>query len=171
MKKIIFLFVAIVSLMACSQNDSDEQPEKMVKWYIELLKSNQYNAMELPAFNHSHISELIKYVDAEQKIKDFPANPISSMYVGEIRLGLYVAWTIESIRKVAIGSDDLIGRFPSLVPGLKERNPHEFITVSDATSHPIVAQAYRDWWEVNKSKPFDEYKTIDPLIITPYQWH
>ncbi|MBI9060637.1 MAG: DUF4943 family protein [Marinilabiliaceae bacterium] len=127
--------------------------------------------MNLPAFNHSHISELIKYIGEEQKIKDFPANPVSSMYISEIKLGLYVAWTIESIRKVAIGSDNLIGRFPSLAPCILKRNSEEFITVSDAISHPIVAQAYRDWWEANKSKPFDVFKRIDPLLNTPYRWH
>jgi len=171
MKKYLFLLVIIVSALACTQKDSEEPQVMSVARYVELLKSNQYKAMELPAFNHAQIGELIQYVGEEEIIKSAPANPISSMNVSEIRLGIYVAWTIESIRKVAIENVEPFGRFPSLVPGLRMKDPDAFLPVSDDQSHLIIAKAYKNWWEENKSKPFDDFMNIDPLENTPYTWH
>jgi len=136
-----------------------------------LLKSGQYKAMELPAFKYEQISELIQYINADQIIKDAPVNPLSSMYVGEVRLGMYVAWTIESIRTMAIDKQEVLGRFPSLVPVIMMKHTDDFSPVSEAQAHPVVAKAYQDWWELHASKPFEAFKSINPLENTPYRWY
>jgi len=38
-------------------------------------------------------------------------------------------------------------------------------------AYSIISQAYFDWWENNKNKDFDQFKSIDPLINTNYIWH
>jgi hypothetical protein len=84
---------------------------------------------------------------------------------------MYVLWTIESIRAVAIESEYLTQRFPSLNPVLAHRNSPILDVVSDSASHTIAADAYFNWWEDNKKKDFGEFKYIDPLENTAYKWH
>ena len=84
---------------------------------------------------------------------------------------MYVLWTIESVRAVAINSKYLIMRFPSQNPILAIKDSDESDLVTDNESHEIAAKAYFDWWENNKYKDFDEFKNIDPLIETDYRWH
>jgi hypothetical protein len=89
----------------------------------------------------------------------------------ECALGMYILWTIESIRSIAIDSEYLIGRFPSQNPILAYRDSLELDLVSDNESHIIVAKAYFDWWENNRNKEFDDFKNIDPIDDTDYKWH
>jgi hypothetical protein len=101
----------------------------------------------------------------------FPHNPFSSLYGPDCKLGIYVLWTIESIRAVSIESEYLIMGFPSQNPILALRDSDELNLVSDDLSHTIAADAYFDWWENNKNKDFDDFKNIDPLEETEYRWH
>jgi len=157
-----------MGMTSCEKNDSGNDD---VDNYIELLKSGQYDAYELPDFNHTDIPALLQYRNEHQMITNFPHNPISSLYVPDCKLGIYVLWTIESIRAVAIDSEYLIGRFPSLNPILAQRDAEELEIVNADRSHEIVARAYDDWWENNRGKDFDDFKNIDPLIDTEYSWH
>jgi len=84
---------------------------------------------------------------------------------------MYVLWTIESIRAVANQSEYLIMRFPSQNPILALRDSNELSLGYSNESHQIAAKAYFDWWENNKQKNFNEFKNIDPLILTDYRWH
>jgi len=84
---------------------------------------------------------------------------------------MYVLWTIESIRAVAIQSDRLIMRFPSQNSILALRNSTEMKLVDDNLSLEIAAKAYCDWWENNKQKDFNDFKNVDPLAGTIYKWH
>jgi len=43
--------------------------------------------------------------------------------------------------------------------------------VDDNLSLEIAAKAYSDWWENNKQKDFNDFKSIDPLAGTSYKWH
>ncbi len=127
--------------------------------------------MNLPEFTYQDIPALIKYRNETQIITNFPHNGISSLYEPECTLGMYVLWTIESIRAVAINSEYLIMRFPSQNPILALRDADELSLVYSIESHQIAAKAYFDWWENNKQKNFNKFKNIDPLKFTKYRWH
>jgi hypothetical protein len=167
--KTFILLVAFAGLISC--NDNKEISNLTVDRYVELLKANQYDSINLPAFNFNDIPALLKYRNETQVITNFPHNGISSLYAPDCTLGMYVLWTIESIRTVAIDSKYLIMRFPSQNPILALRDSTELKLVTDETSHQTTAKSYYDWWENNKQKNFNEFKNIDPLIETKYKWH
>lgn len=167
---LIFLFL-IVSLISCDKNEIDEINNLDVEKYIELLKSNQYDSLNLPAFTYTDIPALLEYRNDNQIITNFPHNGISSLYAPDCTLGMYVLWTIESIRSVAIKSENLIMRFPSQNPILAIRDDDELTLVYSIESHQIAANAYFEWWVNNKQNDFNDFKNIDPLISTDYRWH
>lgn len=166
----LFLLVSFIGLISCQKHIYEEPKDLDVETYIALLKSNQYDSLNLPAFTYKDIPALLKYRNETQIITNFPHNPISSLYGPECKLGMYVLWTIESIRAVAINSKHLIMRFSSQNPILGLRDTIGFNLVNDNKSHEIAAKAYFDWWENNKDRNFDEFKNIDPLINTAYKW-
>lgn len=163
------LLVAFVGLISC--DDNKEMSNLTVDRYVELLRANQYDSINLPAFTYNDIPALLKYRNETQVITNFPHNGISSLYAPDCTLGMYVLWTIESIRAVAIGSKYLIMRFPSQNPILALRDSAALKLVNDDISHEIAARAYNDWWENNKQKNFNEFKNTDPLTGTKYKWH
>lgn len=169
--KFLSILIFLFSLISCEKKDNDEIKDLDVETYIELLKSNQYDSLYLPTFTYRDIPALLQYRNENQIITNFPRNPISSFYEPECKLGMYVLWTIESIRAVSIESEYLIMRFPSQNPILALRNAVELNLVSDNLSHTIAAQAYYVWWENNKDRKFDDFKSLDPLENTDYKWH
>lgn len=169
--KYLYLLIVLTSVISCDKRDHEDINNLDVKTYIELLKSNQYDSLNLPSFTYIDIPALLQYRNETQIITHFPHNPISSLYGPECNLGMYVLWTIESIRAVSINSEYLIWRFPSLNPILALRNSVELSLVSDNVSHTVAAKAYYDWWENNKNKNFGDFKDIDPLEDTDYKWH
>ena len=167
--KTFILLITFVGLISC--DDNKEISNVTVDKYVELLKANQYDSINLPAFTYNDIPTLLKYRNDTQVITNFPHNGISSLYAPNCTLGMYVLWTIESIRAVSINSKYLIMRFPSQNPILALRDSVDLMLVNDDTSHKIAAKAYFDWWENNKQKNFGEFKDIDPLVETKYRWH
>jgi hypothetical protein len=160
----------MICILSCTKKDSEEIESIDVDNYIELLKSNQYDSGDLPVFTNYDIPALLQYRDELQIICVFPRNGISSFSQRDCKLGVYVLWTIESIRAVAINSEYLIGRFPSQNPIVQKREDWSGLEHGDEV-HKIISQAYFDWWEGNKHKDFDEFKNVDPLIETEYRWH
>ena len=167
----LIILISLVGLINCDKNDDKEISNLNVDSYIELLKSNKYDSLNLPAFTYNDIPALLEYRNEKQIISNFPHNGISSLYAPECKLGMYVLWTIESIRAVAINSEYLIMRFPSQNPILALKDSDELDLVYDNVSHEIAAKAYFDWWENNKNMDFDEFKDINPLTETDYRWH
>jgi len=167
--KTFIVLIAVVGFMSCA--DNKEISSSTVDQYIELLKANQYDSLNLPAFTYQDIPALLAYRNDTRVITNFPHNPISSMYAPDCTLGMYVLWTIESIRAVAIQSDRLIQRFPSQNPILALRESPEMTLVYDNLSQEVVAKAYNDWWQNNEKTTFKDFKTIDPLAGTSYKWH
>lgn len=167
--KTFILLIAFVGLISC--DDNKEISKLTVDRYVELLKVNQYDSINLPAFTYNDIPALLKYRNETQVITNFPHNGISSLYAPDCTLGMYVLWTIESIRAVSINSKYLIMRFPSQNPILALRDSTGLNLVYDETSHQTIAKAYYDWLENNKQKNFNEFKNIDPLVETKYKWH
>ncbi len=169
--KILVFCISLMSIiLGCDKNESEDLNNLDVERYIELLKKGEYKSLELPAFTYKEIPALLEYRNETQMIKDFPINGISSLWLPECKLGMYVLWTTESIRAVGIDSEYLIGRFPSQNPIVQKREePFEMEDGSEV--HEIISKSYNDWWENNKNKEFNEFKHIDPLIKTEYRWH
>lgn len=169
--KFLIVLVSLIGLISCNNRAGKEISTLNVDRYIELLKANQYDSLNLPAFTYLDIPALLEYRNETQMITNFPRNGISSLYAPDCKLGMYVLWTIESIRAVAINSERLIMRFPSQNAILALKDSAVLSLVNDSISHEIAAKSYFDWWENNKQKNFSEFKNIDPLAGTNYKWH
>ena len=161
----LIMLTALFGLIGCEKQE--DNPE--VETYINQLKSNSYEAFELPAFKPSDIPALLNYRNETMIISNFPHNGISSLWAPECKLGMYVLWTIESIRAVEIKSEYLIGRFPSQNPILALRSSTELKLVSDDKSQNEAAKAYYDWY--HSVHIFKDKMKIDPLKDTDYRWH
>jgi hypothetical protein len=160
----ILLIIVFTALYGCKRQGDNEE----VKIYIDRLLSGDYVSYELPVFAVTDIPDLLKYRDVTTVITKFPRNPVSSYYQSECRLGVYVLWTVESIREVENGSD-LILRFPSQNSVLALRETHEFMPVTDEQSHREISRAYYEWWYSSSS--FTNKIKTDPLEDTKYIWH
>ena len=167
---LFLMMIFFATLLGCKKNDFESTTNISVNRYIELLKANQYDSVNIPAFTYQDIPALLTYRNDTQLISVFPRNPISSFYGQDCKLGIYVLWTIESIRAVSIKSKYLILRFPSQNAILALRNA-DFGLVKDEVSHQEAANAYFIWWESNKRKDFSVFASIDPLSGTAYKWH
>jgi hypothetical protein len=161
----LILLTALSGIIGCEKQE--DNPD--VETYINQLKTNSYEAFELPAFKPSDIPALLNYRNETMVISDFPHNGISSLWAPECKLGMYVLWTIESIRAVEIKSEYLIGRFPSQNPILALRSSTELKLVSDDKSQNEAAKAYYDWY--HSVHLFKDKMKIDPLKDTDYRWH
>jgi hypothetical protein len=157
--------------LGCENPVYDEFYNSEVESYISLLKAGDYDLPDLPDFTYKDIPALLKYRNEDCIITNFPHNPVSSLYAPECKLGIYVLWTIESIRSVAIDGQSMIMRFPSQNPVLIKKESDGIDIVTDPISHAVVANAYFLWWEFNRGKKFDSFKRINPLEKTPYRWH
>jgi hypothetical protein len=159
------IFTLLMLSFGCESLDTEDQE---VENYITQLKNGTYDSFELPAFSVSDIPALLAYRNDNSTITCVPANPISSYWMVECKLGMIVLWTVESIRSTEIGSKNLIGRYPSQNPLLALRKDPS-VWVFDEESHRIAAKAYYDWW---KSDPiFKNKMKIDPMEETKYIWH
>ena len=168
--KTFIICIFFVSFLSCDKNDTEDLNNVTVDKYVEDLRNGTYDSFELPEFTYKDIAALLEYRDETQIITDFPVNMISSFAMPECSLGMYILWTIESIRAVAIDSEYLIGRFPSQNPIVQKRE--EPFTMEDGIEiQEIISKSYFDWWNSNSNKEFIEFKEIDPLINTEYRWH
>jgi len=161
----LLMLTVLFGLISCEkQRDNPD-----VATYINQLKSNSYEGFELPEFKPSDIPALLEYRNSTLVITNFPHNGISSLWVPDCKLGMYVLWTIESIRAVEINSKYLIDRFPSQNPILALRSSQELDLVYDTKSHEEAAKAYFNWWY--SSYILIDKMNIDPLKDTDYRWH
>ena len=161
----LIILTTVFGLIGCEKQV--DNPE--VETYINQLKSNSYESPELPAFQPSDIPALLNYRNETMVITNFPHNGISSLWAPDCKLGMYVLWTIESIRAVEINSEYLIGRFPSQNPILALRASTELTLVDDEKSQNEAAKAYYDWW--HSIHLFKDKMKVDPLKDTDYRWH
>jgi len=166
----LLMFIIIAGFFGCDGNGQSDLDTLQVDRYVEQLRKGKYDSYELPAFTADDIPALLAYSKETQQIKGFPTNPISSAWTAECSLGMYVLWTIESIRAVSIDSKFLIGRFPSQNPFVELKKDPSAVITNTAVQEDIVA-FYFDWWENNKGNDFEEYKHIDPLATSIYRWH
>jgi len=161
----LIIFISLFGLIGCEKQKINSE----VETYIDQLKSNSYKGSELPTFKPSDIPALLEYRNSTMVITDFPHNGISSLWGPDCKLGMYVLWTIESIRAVEINSKYLIGRFPSQNPILALRAAQELDLVYDTKSQEVAAKAYYEWWY--SSYTLNAKMNMDPLKNTDYRWH
>jgi hypothetical protein len=173
MNKLVFicLLVLLAGIAGCDKENENVTGNPEVESYIQQLKSGEYDSYRLPEFSDADIPDLLQYRDEKQLITGFPWNPVSSFAMQECRLGIFVLWTIESIRATSIESKYLIMGFPSQNPVLALRNTEGLEMVFDDQAHEVAAKAYFKWWYSNNGKPFDSFNYIDPLETTGYRWH
>ncbi|MGK7397376.1 MAG: DUF4943 family protein [Candidatus Cyclobacteriaceae bacterium M3_2C_046] len=167
--KLYPLLLLLLVFSAC-QEESDNDIKTEVDQYIGQLKAGNYTDSRLPEFDIAAIPYLLSYRYDETLITNFPYNPISSFYVVDVKLGIYVLWTIEFIRLQAINSDRLVMRFPSLNPVLGLKNPKVPEMIDQEKAFREAAKAYFNWWEKEQSKSMGEILPTDPLADTPYRW-
>ena len=167
---LLSIFLLLFIFISCDKSEEEFSKEVNVVQYVDLLIRGKYSAVELPSFTEADIPQLLEYRNSRQKISNFPTNWISSYWTEESTLGIYVLWTIESIRAVAVDSELLTGRFPSQNPVVGTRST-PFEMVPDEESLDVVAEAYMDWWQKNRDIDFEQFKTIDPLLETGLKWH
>jgi len=160
-----FLIIVVAAIYGCDKKTDNEE----VKIYIDKLISGDYVAYDMPVFTTGDIPALLEYRDAASVITNFPRNPVSSYFQSECRLGVYVLWTVESVRAVENDTYGLIGRFPSKNSVIALRETHEFKPVTDGHSHREISRAYYEWW-YSSSYLTDKMKS-DPLAGTKYIWH
>lgn len=170
MKSLQSSIFLVLLLVFVSCEDKSESPKISVERYVELLKAGRYDNLELPDFSSREIPKLLSYRIETALISDFPVNFISSSLTLECTLGMYILWTVESIRARSVGSEFLIGTFPSQNPVVKNRENLEYI-VQNQQVQKEVADSYYDWWESNKNNDFAKFNDIDPLGDTKYRWH
>lgn len=162
---ILIILTTFFVITGCEKQAENSE----VEIYINQLRTNSYAAFELPAFKPSDIPALLNYRNETMMISNFPRNGISSFYEPQCKLGMYVLWTIESIRAVEIKSEYLIGRFPSQNPVLALKASSDLELVFDNDSQSEAAKAYYDWW--HSIHIFKDKMKIDPLKNTAYRWH
>ena len=165
MTKPVLGFLALLLFASCSK--STVLPNADVDEFIWLLKKNQYTQRQLPEFVSGDIPALLEYRHDRTRISVFPVNPISSFYLEEVSVGVYVLWTIESIRQVHNRNDELILGFPSLNPILLALNNPE---MNEKEIQNAAAKAYYDWWYSHEGQPFSLFSSIDPLEPIGIKW-
>lgn len=154
---------ACLLLVSCKKQNTDLSK---VETFIEMLKANKSDRFEPNDFISDDISELLNYINEQERISNFPRNPLSSFYVEEVPLGLYVLWTIESIRLDEIDDPEFF-LFASLNPRIARSNTAAEIDQNAIL--PNVAAAYDEWW--NSKLSLEEKLEINPLAELDLIWN
>lgn len=153
MKRYIFFFtVSLIAAASCKKSGLD-----IVEKFVQEVKAERYQEMTLPAFNRSHIGDLMQHASDQQMVSDYPRPMYSSYYGGPIEVGLVMLYTIEAVR--------LQVDWPSIaVRVFDEQDLSREVPLSE------VLPYYKDWWAENKGKSAAALKTIDPLEGSGLTW-
>jgi hypothetical protein len=166
MKPKIFALLLILSISGC---EKDYWSNPNVDQFVTMLKKGTYDDMFIPNFQPKDIKILLYYANDFQKINRFPINTISSYMPTEFRLGECLLWTIESVR-LNYDRESGFERFPSFAPQL---------IIPGGTIDPKIAtiddlnkayNLYSTWWADNKTKDFDNFRSINPLKDAILMW-
>jgi hypothetical protein len=166
MKKTIILVLFATLFTAC---EKDHWSDPNVDQFVTMLKKGTYDDMFIPNFQPADIEKLLHYANDFRTIQSFPINPISSYMAPEFRLGECLMWTIESIR-LRYDKTNGFERFPSLAPQLFIQDG-TIVSQTAGTDDLLIAyNLYSKWWSDNKSKPFDDFRNINPLKDAVLKW-
>ncbi|NND08681.1 MAG: DUF4943 family protein [Saprospiraceae bacterium] len=154
---------ACLLLVSCSKQNAELSK---VEALIEALKEGNWETIKAPDFSDYSIAELLEFRNDKSQISSFPSNPISSFYMEEVSLGMYVLWTIGSIRMRTIEDPDFY-LFASLNPRIVRGSTGEL--VDQEVVFPEVSAAYFAWW--NSSLSTDAKLQINPLEQLDLIWN
>jgi hypothetical protein len=167
---LLFIFLNVIPY-GCKEEFDLNDPD--VDLFVDLVIRGEYKSRYLPSFTPGDISELLRFSDNFIEIKTFPVSPISSYWPPKFRLGECLLWTIESIR-LSYDISNKIKKFPSLVPTLVRTD----ISSNDPVERMLdnaklfdVYNLYKKWWEDNKHRNFEEFRDINPLRESNYEWY
>lgn len=169
MKRTGLAVLLLFLLVFAGCKEEFESPNMSVERYIELLKAGKYDDSALPAFSSEDIPKLLSFRNESQIIANYPIYPLSSSLAGECTLGMYVLWTVESIRAKSVDNAYLMGGFPSQQPMVMKKENFEYIEQNQEVQKE-VADSYFNWWESNKNQDLSEFDDSDPLESTDYRW-
>lgn len=170
MNRLPFFFLLVFGLGLVSCQDESTPPVMSVERYVNLLKAGKYDHAELPTFTSQDIPALLSYAGEMQKITNFPTNPISSAWYLECSLGMYVLWTVESIRIRSFDPQLALNSFPSQNPTVEDKLTFEYIEQSPEVQEE-VADYYLQWWNTIRDQEFVTIHHIDPLEKSSLRWH
>jgi len=162
MHKLLICSLLCLVFVCCNKQDKLTEVEA----FIENLKEDNTESLRVPDFEVDDIAELLNFRNDQFVTSTFPANPVSSFYMEEVTVGMYVLWTIESVRMEKI-EDPNFYLFAS-------SNPRVFTASTGAIVDqkmilPDVANAYFDWWNANLSA--EEKLQINPIEDLDLQWN
>ena len=163
MRNLLICISACLLFTFCGQQKSELSK---VESFIETLKENNNERIEAPDFNEENISELLEYRNDSSIISNFPRNPLSSFYMEEVSIGMYILWTVETIRLKANNDPDFY-LFASLNPRVMRLSSGEL--VDQGAVLPEVAAAYAVWW--NSSLSIQEKLGVNPLEELDLSWN
>ncbi len=170
--RITAVILLAIAILGCEKADNMIPADNLeVEHYVQLLKSGQFEELNMPPFTYQDIPALLEHRNDNQLITTFPRNPISSFYQNECTLGMVILWTVESIRAVSADSKYLFMRYPSQNPVLARKDAAQLTFATGKNVQTDAAKAYFEWWDKNKHKNFNRFKDQDPLKNTPYRWH
>ncbi len=161
--KYLLICAACLLQVCCSKQGSELSK---VEIFIEALREGNTEVVKAPDFNHDHIPELLTFCNDKSEISSFPRNPLSSFYMEKVTLGMYVAWTIESIRLATIEDPDFY-LFASLNPRIASESTGAVL--DQEVVFPAVATAYFEWWHSQLST--EEKLQINPLEKLGLIWN
>ncbi len=163
MKNLLICITACLLIVGCSKQRNELSK---VELFIETLKEDETEGLEIPDFNLDDISELLDYRNEHLNISNFTRSPLSSFYMEEVEVGMYVLWIIESLRMEAI-DDPVFYLFASLNPRIVRLSKGELVDQDSIL--PEVAEAYYEWW--NSSLSIEEKLQINPLEEFDLNWN
>ncbi len=162
MKALFVCITACLFLVCCNKKSSELSKVDM---FIETLKEDK-TRIETPDFNENNISELLDYRNEQLNISNFPRNPLSSFYMENVEIGMYILWTVESLRMEAI-DDPNFYLFASLNPRISRTSTGQLVDQENILSE--VAEAYSKWWTSNLT--VEEKLQINPLVDLDLNWN
>ncbi|MFT4536549.1 MAG: hypothetical protein ACI9P5_003925 [Saprospiraceae bacterium] len=163
MKNIPIYVTIFLLLLSCNKQKSDLS---VVETFIKTLKEDKTETIETIDLSSENISELLTHRNDKQNISNFKRNPLSSFYLDEVILGMYILWTIESIRMKEIDGPGYY-LYASLNPRRINVSSGELVDQDIILSE--VAKAYFEWW--NSNLLLEEKLQINPLDSLDLSWN
>jgi len=165
--KAYLLILSLISLISCTKDDFDMNDPDVDEFVSILKNGNYFNEVgyELPNFTMEHIAGLLHYSKDTSRIREFPTNPLSSMYTNPKILNECIFWTIDGIR--------YSNEYPSLEPCLRDTTDFsETEGYSRLSGRELidVADLYLDWYDEYKSNHSEDFRTKNIFKNTSYRW-
>jgi len=151
--KFIYIILLAAAVVACKKREID-----LVEKFVQEVKAERYEEINLPAFNASHIDALMQHTSDKQMVSNYPRPMYSSYYGGPMAVGLVMLYTIEAVRLQVDWPSSTVRVFD-------EQEISREVALSE------VLPYYKDWWAENKGKSAAELKEADPLDGSGLTWH